>query len=504
MTTTAVRTETPYETWARALFKAWPDSVQDSGEGYEVPGPTHADFIFDRSHSTYFVSGGERGAKSWTTAAKCALSTIEFITYHPQQANGKVAWVVAETYDLTNVEMVECLYPFIAAHKPGTRLYKNNQHHEIEIPTGTGGSFIIRTKSALDPESLRAEAPVWVLICEAALLSEDAYFRLRGRLGQIRGQFPGFGMLIAGGTFEGADSWYPTLWTKYQNEDAGKLDMTGSYSLPSEENPFAWPGGANNPELIALKRTLPPALWLERHMAIPAPPTGRVHDRFDVKRHIKICEYDPALPIYIGNDPGYAHPNAVVVLQKKPMLTQQLVPWFQWQMVDQIYETQMTVEQVCRMAMQKFWWKNPQKTGTIDIAGKAHAGQQEPYAEIWQKITGLSLISQYVRIQPGIDRFNTMLEDDPVGREPRFVIDPRCTGLIGELGGGPNPFDHKLHVYSWHFDRTGVRSGKVPLDEYNDAVKAVTYLFVREIGYAESNQGTKRRHVRNLKSKNRY
>ena len=30
------------------------------------------------------------------------------------------------------------------------------------------------------------EAPVWVLLCEAALVSEDAFFRLIGRMGQAR------------------------------------------------------------------------------------------------------------------------------------------------------------------------------------------------------------------------------------------------------------------------------------------------------------------------------
>ena len=476
----------------------WPDSdpTNHPGEGYIPPGPSHEEFLFDRSHLTYFVAGGERGAKSWTTAAKAALLTIEFIQSHPKEANGLVAWVVANTYELTNVEMVECLEPFLATVIPGTRLYKNNQHWEIEVPTGLGGKFIIRTKSALDPETLRAEAPVWVLLCEVALVAEEAYGRLYGRMGQRRGQFPGFGQLILGGTFEGAVSWYPAMWTEFQSPEAARRAMTMSISLPSHENEFAWPGGINNPQLLDNRRVLTESEYLERHDAIPAPPSHRVHDRFDPKIHVRECKYDPDLTVYLGNDPGYAHPNAVVVVQKHERFTNRGDKWIQWQAIDEIFIAGKTVQEVCDIAMDRFWWKNPNKVGVVDIAGRNHAGQQEPYAQIWQQKTGMSLMAEPVRIQPGIDRLNSMLSIDPVGQEPKFIIDPVCRGLIGELGGGPYPLDGKLHVYAWHLDRTGVRSGKVPRDEYNDAIKAVTYLFTNLMGILESHQGQRKPHVR--------
>ncbi len=59
---------------------------------------------------------------------------------------------------------------------------------------------------------------------------------------------------------------------------------------------------------------------MERYLAVPSPPSGRVHDRFDSTIHVKEVEYDPALPVYLGMNPGYSGASsnyAIVVAQKK-------------------------------------------------------------------------------------------------------------------------------------------------------------------------------------------
>ncbi len=105
------------------------------------------------------------------------------------------------------------------------------------------------------------------------------------------------------GTLEGSLGWYPTQYTKWKSETEATLDKAAVYSFRSQDNPFAWPGGAENAQLKQLERELPEALFMERYLAVPSPPSGRVHDRFDSTIHVKEVEYDPALPVYLGMEP---------------------------------------------------------------------------------------------------------------------------------------------------------------------------------------------------------
>lgn len=503
----------------RALWSQLDDSdpIGHPGQGWVAPSGVHEEFIFNDTAETYLVCGGDRGAKTTTTAMKAYLLALEFISTYPLDAGGHVAWVVADNYNLTATEMRDCIgewlmqMPEIAQTRGKEGGFKQTARIDpgtIEIPTPNGKTFKIETKSVGDPmNAMRAEGPVWILACEAALLSHDFYLRAQGRLGQIRGQSNGkFGQLIMSGTLEGSLGWYPTQYTKWKSETEATLDKAAVYSFRSQDNPFAWPGGAENAQLKQLERELPEALFMERYLAVPSPPSGRVHDRFDSTIHVKEVEYDPALPVYLGMDPGYSGASsnyAIVVAQKKNIQRADGRSFQQWHIIDQIYEHHMTVDEICQKAMDQYWWKNPKKIGVIDIAGSYHAGAQESNTEVWQKKTGLTLMHERVNIQPGIDRFNTMLQYDPEFREPKVLFHPRCTGILSELGHCLSPVDNRPHIYSWNKNRMGDVIGKVPKDDFCDGIKALTYLWINQVGYATANQGPKRPHVRNIRGRRR-
>ena len=95
--------------------------------------------------------------------------------------------------------------------------------------------------------------------------------------------------------------------------------------------------------------------------------------------------------------------------------------------------------------------------------------------DVWQQRTGLSLRSQYVKIEDGIDRFKTFLRVNPVTNEPRIVFAPRCHGILSELGVENSPITDRLETYRWDLDKNGDLKTKTPRDRHNHGIKAVTY-----------------------------
>ena len=92
--------------------------------------------------------------------------------------------------------------------------------------------------------------------------------------------------------------------------------------------------------------------------------------------------------------------------------------------------------------------------------------------------------SEKIRINDGTERLKSMLKLDPSTHEPKIVINPRCKGLLSELGYAPNPFDGQTKVYKWKTDRDGNTVGNQPEDKYNHSVKALIYGLVNRFGYS--------------------
>ncbi len=455
--------------------------------------PTEAQAeILEDTHRFQLVAGGFRGGKSQTAGMKGALETLKFFALYPGQAGNQVAWLVAEDYERTRAEF-NYIRDLLIQTGADVKATLRVDPGEIKVTAPEKGIFTIKTKSASDPRALGMEAPVWIIVCEAAHVSVDIYERLVSRTSEARQRFPEFGWLHMEGTFEGSLGWYPSLWQKWQTPAVQASFDARSFSLPSHSNTVIYPGGINDPEIQRLKASMPEDAFAERHLGVPVPPSGRVHTAFDPAIHVREVKYDPDLPVYLGIDPGYSGQPSTYAVE-----VAQLVPigesgFKQWRIFDEIAVNKFsqpgfTAQDVCLQAMQRPWWKNEMKHAVMDIAGRQHnATSENSNQEIWRKTTGLVLFDQRVPVKAGIDRFDLALKADPVSGEPGILFSPRASLVVSELGGAPNPFDGETHVYQWQTNREGDVTGKVPKDAYCDGIKALTYLMVNVQGFAYDN-----------------
>lgn len=461
--------------------------------------------IINGPEKTQLVAGGWRGGKSANASAKAVLSTVHFISEYPEQASSAVAWLVANNYELNRAEF-NYITAMLRRFYPGVTASLRVDPGEIRIPVA-GGNFTIKTKSASDPQTLAMEAPVWVVVCEAAQVSQETFENLKGRISEARIRWPEFGWIHFEGTFEGSLGWYAALWQKWQVPSQQEAEDAKSYSLPSHSNTHLYPEGENDPEFLRIKDNTPEHIFSEKYLGVPVPPSGRVHKSFDAKLHIRPVTYDPDLPVYLGIDPGYSGQPSTYAVEAAQLVT--LESGFQqWRVFDEIRVNKhsmagFTVKDVCETAMGRYWWSNPDKKGIIDVAGETHAGAQESNAEVWLKVTGLALFAGRVPVQTSIDRVDQCLKQDPITREPGVVYDPGCELVISELGGGPNPFDGETHVYSWMTNQQNEVVGKTPKDAYCDGIKAFAYMAYHVQGAAMGNNARKSISVRSKRRKRR-
>ena len=399
------------------------------------------------------VAGGERAGKSKSSA-------MEYIGRFWETP---LLWLVAADYERTRAEFS---YICEAFDTLGIDYIATKQVDPGEI--NAVGGFRVVTKSAKDPRKLAMEAPDGIIVCEASQVDYETFLRLRGRIAEKRG------WLLLSGTFESSLGWYPELYNRGQTP--ATKDGLKSFSLPTWSNLAIYPGGRQDPEILALERESSFEWFQERYGGVPCPPRGLVFHEFRNEIHTGAgghFEFDPTFPVYLWVDPGYAHYYAVEVAQKRG---DQVI------IIDEIYVKGLTTSEVVSIVDQKPW-RAQVVGGAIDIAATQHQAMPAP-AEIWAKEGRIPLKSQKLKIQDGIERFKASLKVNPITNVPQILIHSKCQGLISELGGCPNPDDGQTRVYKWKEDRDGNILGDVPLDRNNDACKAVCYGLVDLLGHS--------------------
>jgi len=398
------------------------------------------------------VAGGEQAGKSMV-ASKYLVSRVV------EGEDEQLFWLVAADYERTKAEFEYLVEDFAKMGwlKEST---KRVDPGRIVLRDDTR----IETKSAKDPRTLAMRAPDGIIGCEASQLDLETFHRLRGRCAPKRG------WMFLSGTFEGSLGWYPQMFQAWKHA-SNPEEM--AFSLPSYSNKHLYPGGKNDPEILALKRASSDDFFMERIEGIPAPPKGLVFTEIRPDLHIRDVEYEPGIPVHIWIDPGYAEAYACEIVQ---IVNDQV------RVIDEIYERDLITDEIIEIAQARPWWKDA-KYGVIDIAGTQHQAMAAP-AEIWMEKTGIYFNSQKIRIIDGTEKLKSFLKTDPVEkREPRIVFNPRCSGILSEFGIKPNPFDEQTKAYRWRMDRDGTIVGDSPEDKYNHGLKAVIYGLIDRFGY---------------------
>lgn len=420
------------------------------------------------------VAGGERAGKSEITANYG-------YSFFPWSS---LIWITGPDYEQARHEF---RYIYRNAEAIGAVVSAN-------MPNGPGpwsmtlrGGVRVVTKSSSDPEKMAGEAPDVLLLVEAGQQPYEALLRARGRVAEKRGR------MFISGTFEGSVGWYPETWQAWQvpNEMGGV-----SFSLPSWTNTEIYPKGRNDPEILALERSMPPEVFSERISGVPMPPRGLVFPEFSTVTHVSEERIKNALSIMRSSpeeygvelwiDPGYSHAYAVEFVTEIHGTVYVL---------DEIYARGLINEEIVQLAQTNILWKHVRHM-VMDIASKTHAGAERAPMEVWRSMTHVPIHSNPVGIEDGIARTRTFLRPDPLTKEPRFFVSPRCKGLIWEFTKG----------YKYPTDDAGVAISAKPYDRNNDAAKAVAYGLVQKFGLSDirRKRGAVQRYVPAWERANRW
>ncbi len=412
------------------------------------------------------LAGGERGGKSRSSAEDLLPYTIlspeVFGRWEPFLHYG----LIAQEFDDTHEEFDYLLDGLMQLKmvKAGSVSRPDQGRWHLVTKTGT----LVDTWSAKDPLRIRRVFFHGALICEPGRLSHDAFTRVLGRVSQTGG------WVNAAGTFEGSVGWYPEYYTMGEGENSRGVS---SFSLPSWTNLYAYPGGREDPEIKLLEEHYPPDVFLERVGAKPAPPKGLVLKLF--KNHLHVSEdsrYVPGLPVWLGVDPGRAHAFAVEACQFTSEDEVRIID-------EPVYHTGLTALSALHLCTIRPWWKDVEYI-VMDIAGKQRTvNHEKSCAEIWEAETNHKILTNRVGIEDGIARIDSFLMLDSYTERPRMLINPRCQGLICEMGGGPAPGTVDVGgAWVYPTDRDGNVRSERPNDRFDDACKALAYLLVHKFG----------------------
>jgi hypothetical protein len=404
--------------------------------------------------------------------------------------------VVADTYALAQEEMNHLDRLLTEGGIPHDMKTPDKSAWVITFPHKTS---TIVTLSASDAARLASRPYRGLVIAEAAQTSEEVLTNAQGRVLET------FGWVMLEGTFEVTKgAWYGLLTETWSKPEAmGKV-----YTMPSWENLVVFPGGRTDPKILAIETGdgMTPALFLEKCGGVPSKPASAVfqeaNDRFHVAHRYPSLRtsYDPELPVFLGVDPGIGHAYAVVAFQNWGNIS--------WA-IDAVYRWGRDTEQIIQECADRPWAKNV-ALAVMDVAGRQRRVEGEPntiqWPRFWMKFIRreLPVYTQYVHLQHGYELhrralLNAWPEDEAQKRfnadglltrvtnpnGPRLYFDPIAAAPLfgGQVDGRKYAGEYALHRNPT--DENGNARRDVPIDTYNDYVKAVNYYLNWRHGIAQ-------------------
>lgn len=340
-------------------------------------------------------------------------------------------WIVGPTYDLGEKEFRVVWNDMIiklglGKERDVKRSYsKKSGDLSIEFPWGTK----IEVRSADRPENLVGEGLHGVIMSEAAKHTEDTWTRfIRPALTDYRGSavFP---------TTPEGQNWIYQMWKL--GRDPSEVDFE-SWQFPSWENPYVYPEGKEDPEILLTKRTTSEEEFLQEYAADFTSFSGKVYSEWDEGTHVREVPFIPTLPNYIAFDWGWAAPMAAIEFQidsfdrvrvwrehyKSRVRLRDFLQELQYREQPDGYHLDLTFgdsadpEAVVTVS-EEFapCYADPRsKQGTS--GGTVESGKRE----------GIELIKGFLKLQEvDTDQFGTPIE------EPWLIVDHKCVNLVREF-----------------------------------------------------------------------
>lgn len=432
------------------------------------------------------VIGGERGGKSFVTAAMMiphmlALPIIRYERFHDENGKLKFNWTdrtdrpLSPDFVIFGPNYAEPRVEFTYIEE---WLRKLDEVARVSKPTEgawrliTKSGVVLSTWSTDNPMSIRGIDLEGALAAEAGNMEWDAIERIQGRIGAKRG------FCFYNGTMENAKQWY-VKWAM-EGKRQNRFNVV-TYSIPSWSNKHEFPGGREDPEIKRWESFYTDDVFMTRVAAEPQPPRYRVLKEF-THDHIKTLKiprkpdgsYDATFEIWI--DPGY-QPSAYAVLW---------VAWWEtdkgryFYVFDEFYEQEVeTTAMIERIKKHKMYKYIANDGIVIDISAKRHSDGNEPALMIYKKLTGKQPYMKYWHENASIERIRT------TARSGMIAIHPNCMGLIAEIGLGDYPRFPEMHPWKFPTARDGTIVGEKPVDAWNHSAKALAYGLLRRQGLVE-------------------
>jgi hypothetical protein len=258
-------------------------------------------------------------------------------------------------------------------------------------------------------------------------------------------------------------NWLYQLWRLGQDPTfAGQFE---SWRNPSWDNPHVYPGGREDPEIVALERTTDPIWFAQEIGADFASFMGKIYAEFDETKHVTDLVFNPDWPNYISFDWGFVNPLAAIEFQ--------VTPWDQIRIWREHYKSYWRLEQHIDFLKQR-----DQPDGYhLDLAF-GDAEDPEAAVTVSEKLVGCyALPEAKSNWREGIDQVHDFLRLRHVGEadeygtpleEPGLLVDRNCINVVSEFNNY-----RKQSTGTSDPNESGKRGGAQKIDDH--AMDAIRY-----------------------------
>jgi hypothetical protein len=316
----------------------------------------------------------------------------------------RLVWYVAPSYRMAK----QIMWPELVESIPRSWVRKYNE--TILTITLVNGSKI-ELKGADNPDSLRGVGVHYLVMDEVQDIDPEAWKKvLRPTLASTGGH----------ALFIGTPKAYNFLYDLWQLGQNPKKAAWGSWQFPTITSPFI-----PKEEIEAARADMDEKSFRQEFEASFETMSGRVYYPFDRTLHIKPLAFNPALPIWIGQDFNI-DPMSSVVFQKQ----RNGELWA----IDEISLPASNTQELCDELEKRYWRYLDTITIYPDPAG-AYRGHQrgESDLDIFRE-RGFKRQKFRKKHPPVADRVNAvnrMLKT--AAGTVRMHVDPRCKKLIEAL-----------------------------------------------------------------------
>lgn len=397
------------------------------------------------------VRCGRRWGKTLFGARECEPNT-----YVPCPITGEpqLGWIVGPQYSDAEKEFG---LAYDSLRKQGVEKesirFINGENGAMHIKTTWG--FELLGKSAKHPETLVGEGLNFVLMVEAGRHKRKTWGQyIRPALSDRRG------WAAFTGVPEGK-SQNSLLYALYQRGQ-GTNPTWRSWQYPSWTNTIVFPGGRNDPEILAAEEDLTTDEFDRQYGAEFSDKVGIVMQEWDDETHLANVPYVMGWPVYMAVDYGFTNPFVVLFIQIDPIGQVRVIRErrFQGLDTDEVCADLLETESGLVAATQLIYPDPAEPDDTRTMERKLRKGAI--------RNTGGALKTRLAYIRRALKIKNIDYPVNHPDRKAGLIVDRSCTQLAWEMREGYRWPEHRSEVHS---------DSENPIDKDNHGPEALGRFF---------------------------